>query len=75
MSQLEGDQVRQDLLQAIGRMSDRFPDLRICQLISNAIPLGCGKDIYYIEDAELLDWLLAYEAKVMAAAINRPGQQ
>jgi hypothetical protein len=32
---------------------ERFPDLRLGQLISSAMH-GCGVDLYYIEDDELV---------------------
>lgn len=68
MSEREGDSVRKELLRTIDRLSARYPALRICQLIGNAVPSEeaqrRGNDLYYVEDSQLLQWLLDYERKV-----------
>ncbi len=63
MSEKEGDKVRNELLVTITRLSTKYPDLRVCQLIGNSLPAG-QIDIYYIEDSELLQYLLQFEKKV-----------
>ena len=69
MSEREGDGVRQETLKAITNLSDRFPDLRICQLIENSAPAGGeGGPLYYVEDSQLLEWLLTYEVRIASAA-------
>ncbi len=61
-----------ELLAELTRLSKEYPDLRLCQLIANAIPTGeiakRNNDIYYIEDAQLLEWLRTYEARMLSAA-------
>ncbi len=61
-----------ELLAELTRLSKEYPDLRLCQLIANAIPAGevvrRHLDIFYIEDAQLLEWLLTYEARTKSAA-------
>ena len=68
MSEKEGEAVRRELMHAIARLSQKYPMLRLCQLICNAIPpeelARRSKDLYYIEDSKLLDWLLRYEQAV-----------
>ena len=63
--------MNQELLADITRLSEKYPDLRICQLIGNAIPAEEAarrdNDIYYIEDAQLLQWLRSYEELIDAA--------
>jgi len=57
---------RYRVLRQLVRISNRNPDLRICQIIGNAVPPEEAKkrnnDIYYIEDADLLKWLEAFAA-------------
>lgn len=38
----------------------KFPDMRVGQLIVNALPSGFSNDAYYIEDAALADALLRF---------------
>ncbi len=58
----------QELLAELTRLSEKYPDLRLCQLIGNSIPVDEAQrrnnDIYYIEDDQLLQWLRRYEARV-----------
>ena len=63
MSQLEGDEVRREVLQNLSRISDKDPNLRICQLVGNAKPPKGKNDTYYTEDSQLLNWLLEYERR------------
>ncbi len=41
----------------------QFPNLRVCQLISNSInsPANPNHDHYYVKDDELLRYLVAYK--------------
>ena len=64
MSEKEGDKVRNELLVTITRLSTKFPSLRICQLVGNSLPAMRWTDVYYIEDSELLQYLLQFEKKV-----------
>lgn len=71
MSQHEGDVVRRQLLGELHRLSDKYPSLRVTQLILNAIPSEelekRGNDIYYVEDTELLGYLVNYERRTEEA--------
>lgn len=53
----------------IARLSEKFPQLRVMQLISNSIPPEVqerlNNDLYYVENEELLGYLLCYEADVL----------
>lgn len=64
-----------ELLDTVVRLSKKHPSLRLCQLIGNAIPTEEAQrrnnDIYYIEDRELLKWLLEFEDKVEAERAKR----
>ena len=57
-----------ELLTEITRLSEKYPELRLCQLIGNALPAEerekRDNDIYYVEDAELLRWLREFESKM-----------
>lgn len=43
---------RPDILTRLGELRDRVPSQRLGQLIDNALPRG--KDLYYVEDEELI---------------------
>ena len=68
MSEFEGDKVRTRLLHTLLRLSDRYPMLRIAQLIGNAVPeevkQRLSNDLYYMEDSELTRYLLEFEGKI-----------
>ena len=68
MSEREGEKVRKELLQTLARLSKRWPQLRLTQLIWNATPTICrrrkGKDLFYVEDSEMLKYLRKYEGWV-----------
>jgi hypothetical protein len=53
---------RGELITLIKLLSERFPSLRLCQLIANAVE-GCG-DVYFVTDKDLLKLLLKYERSV-----------
>ena len=65
MSETEGNEVRKEVLQVLNRLSDRYPQLRICQLVGNVLPAEIV-DPYYLEDSELLKHLIAFEGKMNA---------
>lgn len=52
----------------IARMSEKHPHLRVMQLIVNAIPqdviVKLHHDLYYVDNEELLKYLLDYEQAV-----------
>jgi hypothetical protein len=56
---------RQELFHMLCCLMQRYPNLRVCQLICNAVPpeelARRQNDLYYIEDAQLLDYLRSYE--------------
>lgn len=62
------NEIREQLLGTLTSLSNRFPQLRVAQLISNAIPSEelqrRGNDIYYIKDVDLLSYLREYESKL-----------
>ena len=51
------------------RVSEKHPQLRVMQLISNCIPHEVQErlngDLYYVENEELLSYLLCYEADTL----------
>jgi len=51
-------EVRREILAVLLRLSERYPGLRIAQIIGNAVPTN---DLYYIEDSDLFRYLLQYE--------------
>lgn len=63
---------RRELVSEIARLSRKYPGLRLCQLISGAIPVEelkqRGNDIFYIKDEQLRKWLLEFERKIDAAS-------
>ena len=64
MSETEGNEIRLQLLALLGRLSAKYPALRICQLIGNAVPWGNqAGDHYYVEDSQLITWLHEFETK------------
>ena len=77
MSEREGNEIRQELLQTIVRLSDKYPSLRVTQLLGNSHG-GEHIDLYYIEDSRLLNWLLLYETRadqaILRASTKNPGQ-
>jgi hypothetical protein len=60
MSEAEDNETRIDLLDTLRTMSACYPHLRIGQLIGNALPPKINKDVYYIEDSDLLKYLEKY---------------
>lgn len=63
MSQHEGEVVRRQLLGELHRLSDKYPDLRIGQLILNATS-PTARDLYYLEDSVLLGFLVEYDTRL-----------
>lgn len=62
---------RKAALRKLIQLSNRNPDLRICQLISNSMAAELARrdnDVYYIEDADLLKALEEYERKIQCAS-------
>ena len=45
------------LLEVIKACSEKYPELRLCQLLSNCYP---ANDLYYVEDEVLLNRLIEY---------------
>ena len=55
---------RMRVLGALAKAAARFPNLRLGQIIGNAIPpTPSGPGSYYASDAELAQWLEAYTRK------------
>ncbi len=52
----------------LARLSEKYPQLRVMQLISNAVPQDIhtmlNHDLYYVENEALLGWLLEYEQEI-----------
>ena len=65
MSADTGKGPRQELFHMLCWLIQKYPNLRLCQLICNAVPpeelARRNNDLYYVEDAELLDWLRSYQ--------------
>ena len=57
----------------------KYPDLRLCQLIGNAVPSEEAQrrnnDFYYVEDKQLLQWLEEYDQKIQEAAQVQAAQR
>lgn len=49
-----------DVILELAKASARCPQLRIGQLIANALPAGVGGDPFYIPDADLAEALKEY---------------
>ena len=56
-----------EVLHDIQRVWEAFPDLRLGQLILNVIP---EKQLYYMEDAELVHLLLDFGYSIAKERIN-----
>lgn len=68
--------------QTITRLCDlaaKYPDLRLCQIIGNAVPAEVAQkynnDFYYVEDEQLLQWLEEYDHKITKEALERASKQ
>ena len=52
----------------LARLSEKYPHLRVMQLISNAVPqevhTRLNHDLYYLRNEELMGYLLAYEQDI-----------
>jgi hypothetical protein len=49
--------MRQELINLIVKLSEKYPTLRVCQILQNPFP---PTDMYYITDEELLSNLKEY---------------
>jgi len=49
--------LRAKLLEIIKAISEKYPELRLCQILGNSYPLN---DMYYVEDEVLLNRLIEY---------------
>ncbi len=62
---IPNDKLRQaDMVLLLGQLSrtwEKFPELRLGQLLSNSLPKGT--DIFYVTDAKLIQLLKDFEAK------------
>lgn len=45
--------LRKQMVATLGELVERYPNLRIAQIISNAIVCSALSDIYYMSDVEL----------------------
>ncbi len=63
-----GPRTNEAVCNTIARLSEKFPQLRVMQLISNAVPQEVqnrmNNDLYYLENGALLEYLLEYEQKM-----------
>lgn len=48
---------RHEALDLLRAASARWPELRLCQIIVNAMPVERGNDPFYVTDAELASYL------------------
>ena len=59
-------------IERLYQMIVKHPELRLCQLIGNAVPAEEAKrlnnDLYYVEDKQLIGWLDDFDHQVQAAA-------
>ena len=46
------------ILWALTRALERYPHLRVGQLIANAVPVG--RDLFYVEDEDLMTYIEAF---------------
>jgi len=72
-------EARRELDETLQRLRHKYPDLRLTQLIGNAVPppeaTRRGNDLYYVTDEDLLGWLRQYEAKIDELRRERQGDQ
>ena len=72
MSQHEGEKARKELLQTLARVSDKHPQLRICQSLENTVPHDARghrkRDLFYTEDSQFNQWLLDFEQRIDQSA-------
>ncbi len=58
----------------LARLSEKYPQLRVMQLIINAVPTEIytqlNNDLYYVENEALLGWLLEYEQDIARSPVN-----
>ena len=63
------DKHKRKVLDLLEFCAELCPSLRVCQIISNAIPsdrlIANGHDTYYITDKELAGWLQDYADLVL----------
>ncbi len=63
--------IRQEILRELDSLLHMYPDLRVFQLLGNAVPVEESEkrsnDMYYVTDEELLEWLRSYPERVEAA--------
>jgi hypothetical protein len=56
--------IRAKILEVLKAISERFPELRLCQILGNCYPRrepGYPRgDMYYVEDEDLLNKLIEY---------------
>lgn len=72
MSEKEGDEKRTAALETLAAVSERFPNLRVCQLIANATAVN---DSYYVEDSQLTGALMAYLERHGSRPVRRKGSR
>ena len=62
------------VVRRLEELLQKYPDLRLCQLIGNAVPSAeaarRNNDFYYLPDEQLLEWLDEFERKVSEAALQ-----
>ncbi len=55
-------------VEKLREMATKYPDLRLCQIIGNAVPSEEAKkrnnDFYYVEDDQLIQWLDEFDRKL-----------
>ena len=70
MSETTNEQV----CNTLARLSEKYPQLRVMQLIINAVPTEIytqlNNDLYYVENEALLGWLLEYEQDIARSPVN-----
>ena len=73
------ERVGSSVISKLRELNDKYPDLRVCQLIGNAYPekerKRRGDDMYYVTDELLLKWLDEFDKKVTQMALERAGRR
>jgi hypothetical protein len=72
---MSDEKTRQELFHTLCWLIQRYPSLRLCQLICNSIPpeelARRNNDLYYIEDADLLSWLRSFDQKLRESPLGQ----
>lgn len=64
-----------DPLEILKRIKDRYPDLRIGQIIANALPSNFNSDPYHITDEALAKELIELETILSVSIVTKTNEK